>query len=141
MTLHRTLLLTAVLLASSGVLARTGPAVSVVSSGTLRDLSGAAVGQVSIERQGETTYVRVVEAGRAAGATLELLVSPSSRALKSGDHGGPGQDAVRAGLIEQAQVRYALPASVRPGKLRSVWVWCSSVRLPSAQARLVPVRS
>ena len=136
MTLHRTLLMTAVLLASSGVVARTGPAVSVVSSGTLRDLSGATVGQVSIERQGGRAYVHVTDAGKAAGATLELLVSTSPRTLNAGDHTGPGTGAVRAGLIEQAEVRSALPASVNPGSLRSVWVWCRSVRLPAARATL-----
>ncbi len=141
MTLHRTLLTTAVLLASSGVIAQAGSGVSLVSSGTLRDLSGATVGQVSIERQRGVTYVRVSQAEKATGATLELLVSPSTRALRTGDHGGPGQGAVRAGLIEQAHVRYALPASVRPEGLRSVWVWCRSVRLPSARAQLFRARS
>ena len=114
------------------------PAVTVVSSGTLSDLSGAGVGQVSIEQQGGQVYLHVTGAARAAGTTLEVLVSDSQRPLKAGDHTGPGQSAVRAGLIERSEVRYRLPASVNPGSLRSVWIWCHSVRAASAWARLKP---
>jgi hypothetical protein len=137
MTRRLTLLTAAVLLACSGLATQAKSTVNTVESGTLRDLSGANIGQVSLERQGDWAHLHVTDAGKAAGKALELLVSTSARELKVGDHAGPGQNAMRAGLIERAEVRYRLLASVRPGSLRSVWVWCHSVRLPSARARLL----
>jgi len=118
--------------------AQTRPAVAVMSSGSLSDLDGAGVGQVSIEQQSGKVYLHVTGAAKAAGATLEVLVSDSQRPLLAGDHTGPGQQAVQVGLIERAEVRDRLPASVKPGRLRSVWVWCRSVRAPSARATLRP---
>lgn len=140
MTFPQIVLAAASLLPFSGMVDHVSPTVTALSSGTLTDLGGANVGRVGIERQGGRAYVYVTDARMAAGATLELLVSTSAENLKAGDHLGPGKDALRAGLIGQAEVRYALPASVEPGNLRSVWVWCRSVRLPSARARLTPSR-
>ena len=138
MTLPRMLIVAAAMTLPASAHAHRVPAVTVVSSGALRDLNGAEVGRVSIEQQGGQVYLHVTGAAKAVGATLEVLVSDSQRSLIAGDHTGPGPQAVQAGLIERSEVRYRLPASVRPGSLRSVWIWCPSVRAASARATLTP---
>ncbi|MFB9991640.1 hypothetical protein ACFFLM_06630 [Deinococcus oregonensis] len=137
-TLSPSLLAAALLLLAPMAQAKPPPAssIAVLASGPLLNLEGHEVGQVRLERQGGRLYVQVRDAGRAAGANLEVLVSASSRALRAGDHSGPGQSAVRIGSIQQGDVRYLLPAVLLPGSVRSVWVWCPSVKLPSAQALL-----
>jgi len=129
------LLLVAVL-SLSFTTARAVSHVTVVSSGSLINLEGIRVGQVSIEQQGAQVYLHVTGAARAAGATLEVLVSDSQRSLQAGDHTGPGLRAIRAGRIERGEVRYLLPPSVEASNPQSVWIWCRSVRLPSARATL-----
>ncbi|ULH17239.1 hypothetical protein MF271_17920 (plasmid) [Deinococcus sp. KNUC1210] len=109
---------------------------TVVASGPLIGLDGQVVGQALIEQRGTSRYLHLKNAGGAAGATLELLLSPSLRPLRAGDHGGPGPLALRVGYLDRADLSLPLPASLRGRSVQTLWVWCASVRLPSARALL-----
>ncbi|GGR07243.1 hypothetical protein GCM10008957_19890 [Deinococcus ruber] len=109
---------------------------TVVASGPLIGLDGQVVGQALLEQQGNVRYLHLKNAGGAAGATLELLLSPSLRPLQAGDHGGPGPLALRVGHLDRPDLRLPLPASLRVRSVHTLWVWCASVRLPSARALL-----
>ncbi|THF66738.1 hypothetical protein E7T06_20510 [Deinococcus sp. Arct2-2] len=135
-TLSHSLLAAALLLLPSVAQTTPVPSKTVLASGPLLNLDGQEVGQVHLEQQDGRVYVQVRGAGRAAGANLELLVSASSRALRAGDHGGPGQGAIRISSIQRGDVRSLLPATLLPSSVRSVWVWCPAVKLPSARALL-----
>ena len=110
-----------------------GQATTLLASGVLIDLDGRAVGQLRLEQRGSA---HVLQLTGAAGAHLEVLLSPSRRALRAGDHGGPGVQAVRVGVLNGADLRLPLPASLRLRSFQTVWVWCASVRLASARALL-----
>ncbi|WP_425148579.1 hypothetical protein [Deinococcus sp.] len=132
---RRSLFVLAVLTCAATASARSD--LTVLARAPLLDLEGATVGQVTLERQAGRSFLHVRDAGKAAGATLELLLSASRSPLKAGDHGGPGPSFVRAGLFNRSEVRYTLPDALDLTRFQTVWVWCPAVKLPAARALLV----
>ncbi len=127
-----TLVLTAFTLIAP-VQAETSPRVTVLATAQLFNLGNAQVGEARLEGEGTHRYLHVLGAANVAGTALELMLSESKAALKLGDHSGPGAKAVRAGLLEKAEVRFELPATLNVGTLNTVWVWCKAVKLPAAR--------
>jgi len=116
----------------------TKPKITVLATAQLFNLGKARVGEARLEREGTQRYLRVTGARNVAGTALELLLSGSGAALKVGDHGGPGAKAVRAGLLEKAEVRLELPPTLNLFSLHTVWVWCPAVKLPAARGLWMP---
>jgi len=107
--------------------------ITVLATAQLFNLGKARVGEARLEQQGTHRYLHVTGAENVAGTALELLLSESVAALKVGDHSGPGTRAVRAGLLEKAEVRLELSPPLNLSNLHTVWVWCPAVKLPAAR--------
>ena len=103
-------------------------ALALLARAPLIGLTGAVVGEVRVERREDRTWLHLLGAGRVAGPTLDLLLSPSARPLRQGDHGGPGPGAVRVGSLDRAEVRLLLMEGADLRRTRTLWLWCPAVR-------------